>query len=85
MLVIVRALEVERCGPALLFPLTALFLITLFWELGWVVEKARIVQLLVERVDYYGSAKTVRVRVQPAGIQSLSFEIENANTDQVGL
>ena len=48
------------------------------------VEQGRVVQLLVERVEYDGGAKTVRVRVRPTGIQTLSSEIVEAKTGHFG-
>jgi hypothetical protein len=50
------------------------------------VEQGRVVQLLVERVErveYDGSKKTVRIRFQPTGIHALSSEIEEAKTVQL--
>ena len=47
------------------------------------MEQGRVVQLLVERVEYDGSKKTVRIRFQPTGIHTLSSEIEEAKTVQL--
>ena len=45
------------------------------WETLSPREQARIVQLLVERVDYDGAAQTVSITFHPTGIQTLAAEI----------
>ncbi len=45
------------------------------WESLTPHEQTRIVQLLVERVDYDGSANKVSITFQPAGIQTLADEL----------
>ena len=37
-------------------------------------EQARIVQLLVERVDYDGAAGTIAITFHPAGLKALAAE-----------
>ena len=44
------------------------------WETLSPREQARIVQLLVERVDYDGAAQTVSITFHPGGIQTLADE-----------
>ena len=45
------------------------------WEALSPREQARIVHLLVERVDYDGAAQTVSVTFHPTGIQALADEV----------
>jgi site-specific DNA recombinase len=45
------------------------------WETLSPHEQARIVHLLVERVDYDGAANTVSITFHPTGIQALADEI----------
>ena len=45
------------------------------WEIAAPREQARIVHLLVERVDYDGAAHKVSITFHPAGIQALADEI----------
>jgi site-specific DNA recombinase len=45
------------------------------WETLSPREQARIVQLLVERVDYDGAAQTVSITFHPGGIQTLADDV----------
>ena len=45
------------------------------WETLSPREQARIVQLLVERVDYDGAAKTVSITFHPGGIRTLADDV----------
>ncbi len=49
------------------------------WESLSLREQTRIIQLLVERVDYDGEKGTVSVTFHPAGIKALSQELEGAH------
>ena len=40
-------------------------------------EKARIIQLLVERVDYNGTTGKVAITFHPSGIKTLADELDN--------
>lgn len=53
----------------------ALSMFTPVWETLSPREQARIIQLLVERVDYDGGAGTVSVTFRPNGIKALSQEL----------
>jgi len=48
------------------------------WETLTFKEKARILKLLVERVDYDGEKKTVSVTFHPTGIKTLAQELEES-------
>jgi site-specific DNA recombinase len=66
------AAERERVDPADVRAALASF--APVWEQLGPKEQARVVQLLVERVDYDGSAGTVAVTFRPTGIQALARE-----------
>jgi site-specific DNA recombinase len=44
------------------------------WEQLAPKEQARVIQLLVERVDYDGKAGTIAVTFHPSGIKALAAE-----------
>ncbi|MGE0769289.1 MAG: recombinase family protein [Hyphomicrobiaceae bacterium] len=44
-------------------------------------EQARVVQLLVERVDYDGAKGKVSITFHPSGIKALASELENRDTE----
>jgi site-specific DNA recombinase len=44
-------------------------------------EQARVVQLLVERVDYDGATGKVSITFRPSGIKTLADEIASQNTE----
>lgn len=48
-----------------------------FWETLSPREQSRLLQLLVERVDYDGTAETISVTLRPTGIQTFSEREEN--------
>lgn len=56
----------------------ALSLFDPIWESLTPREQARVVQLLVERVDYDGKSGTVAVTFRPTGIKALAQESEDA-------
>lgn len=49
------------------------------WETLTLREQARVLNLLVQRVDYDGDKGTVAVTFHPAGIETLSREVAEAN------
>ena len=48
------------------------------WESLTPAEQARVVHLLVERVDYDGSKGKVAIAFRPAGIKTLARELTDA-------
>lgn len=46
------------------------------WETLTPKEQARVVRLLVQRVDYDGAAGTVSLTFHPEGLKTLSAEVE---------
>ena len=62
---------------------TALSLFDPIWDVLYPVEQGRVVQLMVERVEYDGGTKAVRIQFRPTGILTLSSEIEEAKTVQL--
>ena len=51
------------------------------WETLTLREQARIVQLLVERVDYDGSTGKVSITFHPSGIKTLANEVTQAHSE----
>ncbi|PJA74181.1 resolvase, partial [bacterium CG_4_9_14_3_um_filter_65_15] len=49
------------------------------WETLTLREQARVLQLLIQRVDYDGDKGTVSVTFHPAGIETLSREYAKEN------
>jgi len=58
----------------------ALALFDPVWETLSPREQARVIRLLVQRVDYDGERQTVSVTFHPAGVKTLADELEEANT-----
>jgi site-specific DNA recombinase len=52
------------------------------WEALSPREQARIVQLLVERIDYDGGAGTIAITFHPAGLKALAAERSNTLVEQ---
>jgi site-specific DNA recombinase len=52
------------------------------WEALRPREQARIVQLLVERIDYDGGAGTIAITFHPAGLKTLAAERSNTLVEQ---
>lgn len=46
------------------------------WDVLTLQERAKVIHLLVERVDYDGVKKTVAVTFRPTGLQSLTLELQ---------
>ncbi len=46
------------------------------WDALHAKEQARVLTLLIERVDYDGAAGTVEITFRPTGIQALAEEVE---------
>jgi site-specific DNA recombinase len=65
-------LEQEHVDPAAVR--TALSSFAPVWEQLAPKEQARVIQLLVERVDYDGKAGTIGVTFHPSGIKALAAE-----------
>jgi site-specific DNA recombinase len=61
---------------------TALAAFEPLWEVLTPREQTRIVQLLVERVDYDGARGKVAVTFHPTGIKSLAAEITNERKEK---
>jgi site-specific DNA recombinase len=57
----------------------ALALFDPVWETLSPREQVRVIRLLVQRVDYDGEKGTVSVTFHPAGIKTLTQELEEAN------
>ena len=53
----------------------ALSLFDPIWDVLYPAERARIIELLIERVDYHGETKTLGIEFAPAGVKLLSAEI----------
>jgi site-specific DNA recombinase len=53
------------------------------WEALTPREQARIVQLLVERVEYDGRASKVSIRFHPAGIKTLAGEVAEQRKEKI--
>ena len=49
------------------------------WESLTPREQARIIHLLIERVDYNGEAGTISITFRPAGIRTLDDELTEAS------
>ena len=76
-----RSVALGYLGIVLLGPLAMIFWKTFehgfgtFWDAQAPREQARVVHLLVERVDYDGAAKRVSITFHPSGIRALADEI----------
>ncbi|MFL5240591.1 MAG: recombinase family protein [Gemmataceae bacterium] len=53
------------------------------WDALTPREQARIVQLLVERVDYDGAAGNVSITLHPSGIKALASDLANAPKEKI--
>ncbi len=62
---------------------TALAAFNPLWETLTPREQVRIVQLVVERVDYDGSAGKVSITFQPSGIKSLAHELSQPRKEKI--
>jgi len=57
----------------------ALSLFDPVWEMLFPKEQARILQLLIERLEYNGAKGTLSITFRPIGIQALASEVRTAN------
>jgi len=48
------------------------------WEALYPVEQARIVQLLINKIDYDGATGKMTIAFKPKGIQALAAEVNMA-------
>ena len=55
---------------------TALSLFDPIWDVLYPVERARIIQLLIERICFDGAGKSITIIFRPPGIRSLASEAD---------
>ncbi|MFO7654126.1 MAG: hypothetical protein R6X25_09925 [Candidatus Krumholzibacteriia bacterium] len=78
--------ELARLGRDLLDEDEAIRALAAFdpvWETLTLREQARVLQLLIQRVDYDGDKGTVSVTFHPAGIETLSREYADSVTEKM--
>jgi len=71
------ALQAQRLTPRIFR--TALTYFDPVWEVLYPQERARIVQLLIEGIEYSGARGTLGLTFRPSGILRLANELEEAN------